>query len=72
MHNIRSLLIAGSGDELERLTGFDEGPIHPRWEDELAQRGIAVEHGATQPEALAVIRDFAASGALVYNGRRGG
>jgi len=69
---VRSLLIAGSGDEMERLTGFDEGPIHPRWQDELAQRGIAVQHGPTQAEAVALFRDFAASGALVYNGRRGG
>jgi tRNA(Arg) A34 adenosine deaminase TadA len=69
---IRSLLIAGSGEELERLTGFDEGPIHPRWQEELEQRGIAVEQGPTQDEAVAVFRDFAASGAIVYNGRRGG
>jgi len=68
---VRSLLIAGSGEELEQLTGFDEGPIHPRWQDELVQRGIAVQHGATQSEAVAVFRDFAASGAIVYNGRRG-
>jgi tRNA(Arg) A34 adenosine deaminase TadA len=69
---IRSLLIAGSGDELEQLTGFDEGPIHPAWRDELTQRGISVTQGATQAEAVAVFRDFAASGAVVYNGRRGG
>lgn len=68
---IRSLLIAGSGDELERLTGFDEGPIHPEWKRELEQRGIAVSEGPTQSQAVAVFRDFAASGALVYNGRRG-
>ena len=67
---VRSLLIAGSGDELEQITGFDEGPIHPRWQEELTQRGIAVEQGPTQREALAVIHDFAASGAPVYNGRR--
>ncbi len=69
---IQSLLIAGSGDDLERITGFDEGPIHPQWQAQLEQRNIAVEHGATQSEALAVIRDFAASGAVIYNGRRGG
>jgi tRNA(Arg) A34 adenosine deaminase TadA len=69
---IRSLLIAGSGPELEQLTGFDEGPIHPEWQRELEQRGIAVSQGATQAEAVAVFRDFASSGALVYNGRRSG
>src|SRR5690606_5279367 len=37
---VRSLVIAGSGPELEEITGFDEGPIHPQWDDELAKRGI--------------------------------
>ncbi|HVJ14831.1 MAG TPA: nucleoside deaminase [Polyangiaceae bacterium] len=69
---VRSLLLAGSGDELEQLTGFDEGPIHPEWQGQLAKRGINVQHGSTQHEAVSVFRDFAASGALVYNGRRGG
>src|SRR5215510_9038805 len=37
---IRSLVIAGSGPELEEITGFDEGPIHPEWDKELAKRGV--------------------------------
>jgi len=68
---IRSLAIAGSGDELEQITGFDEGPIHPEWDKELAKRGIALIQDVLKDEALAVYRDFAASGALVYNGRGG-
>ncbi|MDX1524370.1 MAG: nucleoside deaminase, partial [Anaerolineae bacterium] len=39
---IRSLVIAGDGPELEDITGFDEGPIHPEWEAELFKRGIDV------------------------------
>lgn len=68
---IRSLVIAGSGPELEQITGFDEGPIHPEWDKELAKRGIEVVDNVLRDEALAVYRDFAASGALVYNGRQG-
>lgn len=69
---IRSLVIAGSGPELESITGFDEGPIHPDWVTELEKRGITVQDNLLNEEALAVFRDFAASGALVYNGRLGG
>ncbi len=69
---IRSLVIAGSGPELEQITGFDEGPIHPDWATELEKRGITVQDGLLNDEAVAVFRDFAASGALVYNGRLGG
>jgi tRNA(Arg) A34 adenosine deaminase TadA len=69
---IRSLAIAGQGAELEEITGFDEGPIHPQWDQELAKRGIELITNVMREEALAVARDFAASGRLVYNARLGG
>jgi tRNA(Arg) A34 adenosine deaminase TadA len=68
---IRSLAIAGSGPELESITGFDEGPIHPHWDEELKKRGIELIDNVLNDEAIAVYRDFAASGSLVYNGRGG-
>jgi tRNA(Arg) A34 adenosine deaminase TadA len=68
---IRSLAIAGSGPELERITGFDEGPIHPQWDEELRRRGVKlIEHVLTD-DALNVFHAFHNSGALVYNGRSG-
>lgn len=69
---IHSLAIAGQGPELEEITGFDEGPIHPQWDQELAKRGIELITNVMKAEALAVARDFAASGRLVYNARLGG
>jgi tRNA(Arg) A34 adenosine deaminase TadA len=68
---VRSLAIAGSGPELEQITGFDEGPVHPAWERELARRGIELINNVLTEQALAVYRDFAAAGALVYNSRQG-
>jgi len=68
---VRSLVIAGSGPELEQITGFDEGPIHPEWEKELAKRGIELVEDVLKDEAIKVFRDFAASGAPVYNARQG-
>jgi len=68
---IRSLAIAGSGPELESITGFDEGPIHPQWDQELAKRGIELIDNVLTEQAVAVFRQFADSGALVYNGRGG-
>ncbi len=68
---VRSLVVAGSGPELEAITGFDEGPIHPDWKTELRKRGIDVVEGVLQDEAIAAFRDFAASGQPVYNGRLG-
>ena len=68
---IRALVIAGSGAELEQITGFDEGPIHPDWAGELGRRGVAVDDGVLRAETLAMFRDFAASGRPVYNARQG-
>ena len=68
---VRSLVVAGDGPELEAITGFDEGPVHPDWRRELEQRGIAVTTDVLREEALAVYREFAATAQLVYNGRLG-
>lgn len=68
---IRSLVIAGSGPELESITGFDEGPIHPEWPQQLAKRGIEVVNNVCREEALSVYKLFAVSNNLVYNARQG-
>lgn len=68
---VRELVIAGSGPELEALTGFDEGPIHPEWRRELHQRGILFREGLLRETALDVFRAFGESERLVYNARRG-
>ena len=68
---IRSLVIAGSDDACERITGFDEGPIHPEWKSELAKRGIALHDGLLYHEAIRVFEAFRDGGQLVYNSRQG-
>ena len=67
---VRSLAFAASGEQVESLTGFDEGPVHPQWKQELERRGIEVIAGIMADEASQVLRDFAASDSPVYNGRR--
>ena len=68
---VRSLVIAGEGPELERLTGFDEGPVHPQWRDELTRRGIELQQDILREEALADFKAFSASRQFVYNARLG-
>ncbi|SNQ51705.1 Cytidine and deoxycytidylate deaminase zinc-binding region [Frankia canadensis] len=69
---IQALTIAGEGDEIERLTGFDEGPMRDDWAEQFERRGITVRTDILRDEALAV---FAAYGnrddVTVYNARRG-
>lgn len=68
---IRSLVIAGSGEDVERVTGFDEGPMPADWIGELTKRGITVQDGLLREEAMTVFRAFRDSGAVVYNARKG-
>lgn len=68
---VRKLTIAGSGQDLEDLTGFDEGPIHPQWRQELAKRGISLEEDVRRDQALDLFRWFGSSGRTVYNARQG-
>ena len=66
---VRSLVVGASGEQIESLTGFDEGPIHPSWQAELRKRGIEVIEDVLADEACEVFRDFGASDQPVYNGR---
>jgi tRNA(Arg) A34 adenosine deaminase TadA len=59
---VRSLVIAGHGPELEEITGFDEGPIHPDWRRELEKRGIEVIGDVLRDEALASIGSLPPAG----------
>lgn len=68
---IRSVVVGASGDQIEKLTGFDEGPIHPDWKSELEKRGIEVIEDVLADEACEVFRDFGDSDEPVYNGRSG-
>ncbi|GAB1817640.1 nucleoside deaminase [Herbidospora sp. RD11066] len=79
---VRRLLIAGDGPELEKLTGFDEGPMVADWADQFALRGIEVVLSPLREEAIEVVLSplreeaievFRAYGerddAVVYNAR---
>jgi len=68
---VRSMVISGSGPELEDLTGFDEGPMHLNWKEELNKRGIEVVSDVLRAEACNLFRDFGKSTRHVYNSRLG-
>jgi len=65
------LVIAGSGPELESITGFDEGPFGDDWVEELENRGIKVVDGVLREEAVKVFHSFREKGLFVYNSRHG-
>jgi tRNA(Arg) A34 adenosine deaminase TadA len=66
---VRTLVTGASGQDVERLTGFDEGPIHPDWSDELRLRGVQVNQGVLREQACGVLEWYAKNGGIIYNGR---
>jgi tRNA(Arg) A34 adenosine deaminase TadA len=68
---IRELVVAGSGDELEKLTGFDEGPMRDDWAEQFEARGISVTQDVSREEALRVFRAYGDADTIVYNARGG-
>ncbi len=68
---IERLVIAGEGDEIEHLTGFDEGPMRPDWKEQFHRRGIEVRTDVLREQALAVFRAYGQrTDTTVYNSRR--
>jgi len=67
---VRSL-VCGARDEDARAVGFDEGAKRPNWADDLEARGITVRRDVLREDAASVLREYAAGGGIVYNGRKG-
>ena len=63
-------VVTGARDADARAIGFDEGPKTDDWKAALETAGIAVEADVMRTEAAQVLQDYAASGAVIYNGRR--
>jgi len=70
---VRTLVVAGSGPELEEITTFDEGPMREDWAAQFEERGIRVIDPLLRDEALDVFRSYRDAvddgGVVVYNAR---
>jgi tRNA(Arg) A34 adenosine deaminase TadA len=64
-------LVCGARDEDAARVGFDEGAKPAEWVPSLQRRGITVERDVLRDEAASVLREYAESGGVIYNARRG-
>ncbi len=64
-------LVCGARDEDARAIGFDEGPRHPHWIEELNKRNITVTTDICRDEAKAVLQHYAEAEGVIYNARQG-
>jgi len=66
-----SSLLCGATDHDARNIGFDEGPRHPQWIEELERRDISVRTRICHDTARQVLLDYAEGSGVIYNGRQG-
>ena len=67
---VRSLVCCARGEDAEAI-GMDEGEKASDWHAALERRGIRVTRDIFGEEAAKVLRDYAARGGMIYNGRKG-
>lgn len=63
---VSRLVFGARRQDIERIIGFDEGPIPPSWKRELGKRGISDQGGVLRSECCEVLRLFTRSNAPLY------
>ena len=67
---VREVCYAASSQEVEQITGFDEGPLPTNIEGVLRQRGIRLKEGIMVEESKSLLEKYVITGGLVYNATR--
>jgi tRNA(Arg) A34 adenosine deaminase TadA len=65
---VTSVVYAATRSDVERIVGFDEGPLSRGWKRALGRRGIVVRAGPMRARAAEVLELYTAGGGAVYNG----
>jgi len=63
---VRHLVCGARGADVVAI-GFDEGPKHPQWQDELRSRGVTITSDVLRNEAVRQLQEYGRSGGLIYN-----
>ena len=64
---ISEMICGARGEDVERLTGFDEGPLHPDWVNEAGKRGISIKRDILREKACEVLHLYMKEGGCIYN-----
>jgi tRNA(Arg) A34 adenosine deaminase TadA len=55
---LRGLLVCARREDVESLTGFDEGPLPAQWQQALVTRGFTVREDVARDEARSVLARY--------------
>lgn len=63
---ISRLIVGARREDVETITGFDEGPVHPDWRGELERRRTTVVIDVLRDAACDALRAYRDAGGAVY------
>jgi tRNA(Arg) A34 adenosine deaminase TadA len=64
---VKRVAYGALGDDVEKLTGFDEGPKIHDWHEQLEKRGIKVLGGILREDACTVLAEYKNTNGVIYN-----
>ena len=64
---IKKIVYGALSDDVEKFTGFDEGPKINDWHEQLEKRGIEVLGGVLRESACKVLQNYKHSNGIIYN-----
>ena len=67
---IKEVLSSAEPEDVEKITGFDEGPAPQNYNQELERRGIKIKPELLRSEGQAVLQLYVDLGGHVYNATR--
>ena len=67
---VKEVCYAATSQEVEQITGFDEGPLPGNIEGVLRQRGIRLKEGIMVADSKCLLEKYVTMGGLVYNATR--
>ena len=67
---VKEVLSSAEPEDVESITGFDEGPTPPDYNAQLESRGIKIVPGLLRSEGQRVLQLYVDLGGLVYNPNR--
>jgi len=66
---VKSVITGATKKDVEKITGFDEGPIPSNWPELLKKRNINVQRGVLRKEAIQVLKRYVEIGGKIYNAK---
>ena len=67
---VKEVLSSAEPEDVESITGFDEGPTPPDYNAQLERRGIKIIPGLLRSEGQKVLKLYVDLGGIIYNPER--